>query len=112
MKISLLQTIATLLAFASAFIHLLLSMVNLILGENTVGPVFAVMAIGYVIGAAMIRAGRPLFLRLVTLYTIILIVAYAGSRESLPIEPIGLATKIVEISLLITLWRLMRKPSA
>lgn len=40
----------------------------------------------------MILVGKPLFYKLVAFYTIILIIAYAGSRESLLIEVIGLAT--------------------
>ena len=92
----------------TALSHLALSVFQLIPGENTVGPLFAAMGIGYLVGVVGIFLKKPLFYRLVILYSVALIVAYGTSRDSMPVEPIGLLTKLDEGLLAISSWLLIR----
>ena len=72
------------------------------------------MGIGYVAVAAVILLRSPLLDRLAALYTFALLLAYLVSRlpidTALPIEPIGVATKVTEAALLIVLVDLIRSP--
>ncbi len=103
------------LALTTGAVHLLLSLVNLIPGEPTVGLVFAAMGLGFVLMAGLILRGNRLLDQLAALYTIGLILAYVVSRlpigPSLPVEPIGLITKAVEVLLLGVLVLLLLRPS-
>ncbi len=103
-----LRIIAIVLALATALAHLVLSILQLIPGENTVGPVFAGMGIGYLIGAVGIFLRKPLFYRLVLIYALALILAYVASRDMLPVESIGLLTKLDEGLLMVSLWLLLK----
>ena len=91
-----------------------MSVADLIPGETTAGPAFAAMGVGYVVVAAFVLLRRPLFDRLAALYTVALLLAYAASRipigTPLPIEPIGVATKVDEAALLVVLVYLFRSP--
>lgn len=100
------------LAFVAGGLHLLLSLVNLIPGEETVGPIFAAMGLGYFLVAGFIWQGDRLLVQLAALYTIALILAYLVSRlpidTPLPVEVIGVTTKAVEAFLLVALAQLLR----
>ena len=96
------------LCLMAAAIHLLLSFVNLIPGETTAGPVFAAIGAGYVAGGIAILSGRRLLYTLVIFYAAALVLAYAASRDGLPVESIGLFTKTIEVLLIASLWFLIR----
>lgn len=72
------------------------------------------MGIGYVAVAAVILLRRPFLDRLAALYAFALILAYVVSRlpidSPLPIEPIGVMTKVAEAALLVVLVVLIRRP--
>ncbi len=103
-----LRIIAVILALAAAIVHLALSVFQLIGAENTVGPVFAGMGVGYLVGAVGIFLRKPLFYRLVLIYALALILTYFASRDVLPVEPIGLLTKLDEGLLMVSLWLLLK----
>jgi len=96
--------------------HFALSVVNLIPGQSTVGPLFAAMGAGYVVVAVFVLLRRPLLDRLAALYTGALLLAYIASRLPIdtpsPVEPIGVATKVVEAILLVVLVLLIRDARA
>lgn len=104
--------LAVVLALISASIHLLLSVVNLIPGETTVGLLFAAMGVGYVMVAGLVFRENLLLYQVAALYTAGLLLAFVASRlpidSALPIEPVGLATKVDEGALLVVLLRLIR----
>jgi hypothetical protein len=91
-----LRVTAAVAAIVAAAIHLALAVADLIPGETTRGPVFALMGLGYVLAAAAVLARRQVADGLVLLYAVGLVLAYATSRGELPVEPIGLATKAAE----------------
>ena len=103
-----LRFLAVVLALISAVIHLALSVSNLIPGEETVGPLFASMGVGYIIGSVLIFLRKEIYYWLVMLYSVGLIFAYAASRDTLPVEPIGLLTKADEVVLILSLFLLTR----
>jgi hypothetical protein len=105
-----LRAAAAVAALIAAGIHLALGVADLIPGESTRGPLFALMGAGYLAGAAAVLARRPLFDGLVLLYAVGLVLAYATSRGELPVEPIGLITKSAEITLAAILGFLLRRP--
>ena len=78
------------------------------------GPLFAAMGAGFVVVAVFILLRKPLLDRLAALYTVVLVLAYVASRlpidTPLPIEPIGVATVLVEAGLLVILVLLIRGP--
>lgn len=102
------------LAFVAGGLHLLLGLVNLIPGEETIGPVFLGMGFGYFLVAGFILHGDRLLLQLSALYTVGLILAYVATRlpfdTPLPVEAIGLTTKAVELGLLAALLLPLREP--
>lgn len=104
-----LRTIAIVLALTTAGIHLTLSFEDLIPGERTKGFLFALMGAGYLVGAVGIFFRKVLFYWLVLFYSLGLIVAYASSRDALPIEPIGISTKILEAFFVLAVWQLTKK---
>ena len=104
-----LRILAVLLSLVAAGIHLVLASFNLIPGENTTGAMFAGMGIGYLVGAFGILLKKTLSYRVVVFYAIALILAYAASRDMLPVEAIGLLTKLDEGFLAISLSLLLRK---
>ncbi len=67
------------------------------------------MGVGYLVGAAGIFLRKTLFYWLVAFYALGLILAYAASRDTLPIEPVGVATKVDESLLVLSLWLGSRK---
>lgn len=107
-----LRFLALALALLAGISHLALSVANFIPSESTIGPVFAVMALVYLAGAAGILMQKRFSYRPLTIYALALIVAYAFSREglggSLPIDPIGVLTKVYEVALVVTLFLLNR----
>ncbi len=103
-----LRIFAVVLALAAALSHLALSILPLIPGENTLGPMFAGMGIGYLVGTVGIFLRRRLFYQLVLIYALALILAYFASRDMLPVEPIGLLTKLDEGLLMVSLWLLLK----
>ncbi len=103
-----LRIIAIVLVIVAAIVHFALSVFQLIPGENTVGPMFAGMGIGYLVGALGIFLRKRLFYQLVLIYALALILAYFASRDMLPVEPIGLLTKLDEGLLMVSLWLLLR----
>ncbi len=103
------RVLATILALIAAAVHLTLSASDLIPGERTAGPLFALMGVGYLVGAAGIFLRKTLFYWLVAFYALGLILAYAASRDTLPIEPVGVATKVDESLLVLSLWLGSRK---
>ncbi len=94
-----LRAVAAVAAFIAGAIHLALAFADLIPGEPTRGPLFALMGLGYVAAAAAVLARRPTLDGLVLLYAVGLVLAYATSRGELPVEPIGLITKSAEVIL-------------
>ncbi|MDQ2912956.1 MAG: hypothetical protein M3T56_06840 [Chloroflexota bacterium] len=94
-----LRVVAAAAALVAAAIHLALAAADLIPGEPTRGPLFALMGLGYLASAPAILARRPVADGLVLLYAVGLLLAYATSRGELPVEPIGLATKSAEMVL-------------
>ncbi|MBI4258714.1 MAG: hypothetical protein HY619_07150 [Thaumarchaeota archaeon] len=101
------RLLAITLSLITAAIHLILSTVNLIPDEATVGPLFVAMGMGYVVGAIVIFLKKG-FYRLIIFYSAALILAYATSRDALPVEPIGIITKLVEGLLIVLLLLLIR----
>lgn len=75
---------------------------NLISGEPTVGPVFAGKGLGYVVAAALFLR-RSFFYPLTLLYAIALVLAYVATRDSVPVEAIGLAIREDELALIAVL---------
>ncbi len=108
-RLNALRLLSILLAIVAAGIHLALSVADVIPGERTTGALFALMGTGYLLGAVGILLRKPALYWLVMFYTLGLILAYAVSRDTLPVEPIGLLTKIDEAALIVTLWPLTRK---
>jgi len=108
------RLLAAALALGAASSHFALSVVNLIPGESTEGPLFAAMGAGFVVVAVFVLLRKPLLDRLAALYDGVLLLAYIASRlpidTPLPIEPIGVATVIVEAMLLVVLVLLIRAP--
>ena len=100
------------LALGAAASHFALSIVNLIPGQSTAGPLFAAMGAGYAGVAVFVLLRKPLLDRLAALYTALLLLAYIASRLPIdtpsPIEPIGVTTKVVEAILLVVLVLLIR----
>lgn len=72
------------------------------------GPVFAGMGAIYVVAAVLIFLRKSFAYVLTLFYATALIAAYFVTRDSLPIEAIGLAIKAVEIALLFALIGLLR----
>lgn len=91
------RLIAALAAVVAGAIHLFLALADLIPGEPTRGPVFALMGLGYVASAGALLARRPLWDGLVLLYSVGLVLAYTTSRGELPVEPIGMVSKAFEL---------------
>lgn len=91
------RLIAALAAVVAGAIHLVLALADLIPGEPTRGPVFALMGLGYVASAGALLARRPLWDGLVLLYSVGLVLAYTTSRGELPVEPIGIVSKAFEL---------------
>ena len=67
------------------------------------------MGMGYLVGAAGIFLRKTLVYWLVIFYTLGLILAYATSRDMLPVEPIGVLTKVDEALLILSLWQLVKR---
>jgi len=99
---------AIVLSLIAAAIHLVLSLVNLIPGEMTAGPVFAALGVGYVAGAVVILYGKRLLCTRVLFCSDALVLTSAGSRGGLPVDSIGLFTKTIEALLIASLWFLIR----
>lgn len=92
-----LRALGAALAVVAALVHLALGAVDLIPGEPTRGPLFALMGIGYVACAVGILRARPRGVDLLVLiYSVALVLAYVTSRSALPVEPIGIVTKVAE----------------
>lgn len=104
-----LRLLGAALALAAAVVHLALSTTDLIPGEETRGPAFAAMGLGFV------ACGVGLFLRrspydlIVAVYAGALILAYVATRGEYPIESIGIASKAAEAGLLAVALLLARR---
>jgi len=102
-----LRRVAAALAGATGVGHLVLGAVNVIPGEPTAGPAFAGMGAGYLVFGGLVLLGKTVFDPIALFYTLALILAYAASRDTLPVEPIGLGIKAVEVALLLVLVDLL-----
>lgn len=102
-----LRLVAAVAALVAGGVHLVLAVADLIPGEPTRGPVFGLMGAGYLVSAPAILTRRSIWDGLVLLYTVGLILAYAVSRDELPVEAIGIATKTAELILAAVLALLM-----
>ncbi len=96
------------LASATGAGHLVLSAMDLIPGESTAGPAFAGMGAAYLVTAGALAMRKSWSYPLALLYTVGLVLAYAITRDALPVEPVGLAVKAVEVVLAIVLLALIR----
>jgi hypothetical protein len=61
------------------------------------------MGAGYLVLGGLVLLGKTAFDPIALFYTLALILAYAASRDTLPVEPIGLGIKAVEVALLLVL---------
>lgn len=106
-----LRIIAAVAALFAAAIHIALALTDLIPGEPTRGPVFGLMGLGYLLSAPAVLVRRPIADGLVLLYAVGLVLAYATSRGELPVEAIGLATKVAEtVVAAVCAFILLRRP--
>lgn len=99
------------LAFVAGAIHLALSQANLIPGEVTTSPAFAAMGLGFLGCAALVAFARGDVLVVVPIYSISLVLAYAVTRGSNPIEVYGIVCQIAEAGLAIVAIALFRRPA-
>ncbi len=102
-----LRRVAAALAVVTGVGHLVLGAVNVIPGEPTAGPAFAGMGAGYLVLGGLVILGRRAFDPIALFYTLALILAYAASRDTLPVEAIGLGIKAIEVALLLVLVDLL-----
>ena len=100
------------LALIAGATHLALSLVNLIPGETTTNPAFALMGVGFLGCAALVAFARGDLLVVVPVYSTSLVLAWAFTRGEYPIEVYGIVTKIAEIGLAIVGILLFRRPAA
>jgi hypothetical protein len=89
--------------------HLVLGVVDLIPGEATAGPIFLGIGGGYLVLGALVFLRKTLADPLAFFYALALVLAYGVSRDRLPVEPIGLAFKAIEVVLLIALAGILRE---
>lgn len=104
-----LRLLGAALAIFAAAIHITLSVADLIPGEATRGPAFAAMGLGFVACAGALFARRSVLDVLAALYAGALILAYAASRDELPVEAIGLTSKAAEAGLAVVAITLSRR---
>jgi hypothetical protein len=100
------------LAFVAGGIHLALSQANLIPGEVTASPAFAAMGLGLLGCAALLAFARGDVLVVVPIYSISLVLAYALTRGSNPVEVYGIVCQIAEVGLAIVAIALFRQPAS
>lgn len=105
-----LRILAALCAGLAAATHVALGVVDLIPGEPTRGPLFLAMGAGYAAAVPVVFALRRRDADLAVLvYAVGLVLAYVTSRTELPVEPIGVATKVAETLLAAILALLIRR---
>ncbi len=97
------------LALVAAGIHLALAASDLIPGEETRGPAFAVMGLGFTACAGGLFARRRPADVVVALYAVSLVLAYAFTRGELPTEMIGITSKLAEVGLIVVALFLARR---
>lgn len=100
------------LALVAGAIHLALSSSNLIPGEVTATPAFALMGIGFLGTAALIALTSGDLLIVAPVYAISLVLAWVFTRGQNPIELYGLVCQAAEIGLAIVGILLFRRSSA
>lgn len=117
------QVGVVILGLLTGGIHLILYLSDVIPRESTAGSeVFAVTGVLYILGVVTILMKKTTFLYLFTAYTVIIILIYALTREAagelligerLPIEAVGISTKMVEVGLVACLlyWIKVKKRS-
>ena len=107
-----LRIVGAALALVAGGIHIALSLADLIPGEETRGPAFLAMGIGY-LGCAGLMFARQMELHvLIAVYAVSLIGAYAFTRSTMPVEAIGLSSKAAEIGVAAAAIMLARRRAA
>ena len=99
-------------ALVAAGIHLALAFSDLIPGESTRGPAFALMGLGFAACAVALFIRKLELDVLVLVYVAALILAYVGTRDERPVEAIGLSSKAVESVLLVVVAILVARRRA
>jgi hypothetical protein len=87
------------LALVAGGIHIALSLADLIPGEPTHGVLFAAMGLGYAGAIVLLFVKQMEFDVLVAVYAASLILGYALTRGSFPIEAIGLSCQAAQLGL-------------
>ena len=100
------------LALVAGAIHVALSLANLIPGETTTTPAFALMGLGFLGCAALVAFARGDLLVVVPVYSVSLVLAWAFTRGQFPVEAYGIITKLAELGLAIVGIMLFRRPAA
>jgi len=99
-------------ALVAAGIHLALAFSDLIPGESTRGPAFALMGLGFAACAVVLFFRKLELDMLVLVYVAGLVLAYVGTRDERPVEAIGLSSKAVESILLVIVAILLARRRA
>ena len=107
-----LRTAGVALALVAGAIHVALSLSNLIPGETTTTPAFALMGLGFLGCAALAAFARGDLLVVIPVYSGSLVLAWAFTRSEYPVEVYGIVTKLAEIGLAIVGVILFRLPAA
>lgn len=107
-----LRFVGVALALVASAIHLVLFTRDLIPGETTAVPAFAVMGLGFLGLAAILALGRRDLYDVVPLYAGILVVAWLTTRGQFPIEGFGLTANAAEIALAAVGVTLIRRRDA
>ena len=106
-----LRTAGVALALVAGAIHVALSLSNLIPGETTTTPAFALMGLGFLGCAALAAFARGDLLVVIPVYSVSLILAWAFTRGEYPVEIYGIVTKLAEVGLAIVGFLLFRRPA-
>ncbi len=107
-----LRLVGVALALAAGAIHVALSLADLIPGETTAVPAFALMGFGFFGCAVLVAFARGDLLVVAPIYSISLVLAWAFTRGQYPIEVYGIVSKVSEIGLAIIGVLLFRRTSA
>jgi len=107
-----LRVVGVALALVASAIHFVLFVADLIPGEPTTVPAFALMGVGFVGCAALVAFARGDLLVVAPIYSISLIAAWAFTRGQYPVEIVGIVSKLAELGLAIVGVLLIRRTSA
>ena len=106
-----LRALGVALALVAGATHIALSLANLIPGETTTTPAFALMGLGFLGCAALAAFARGDLLVVLPIYSMSLVLAWAFTRSEYPIEAYGIVCQLAEIGLAIVGIMLFRRPA-